>query len=220
MLTPEHRRTPTVHPAPIPFALAPAHLESTAASVPAPAPAHFPTVPSAPVTYNNQTYHHLNPSLAAQLAALPPIPTPVRGRGRGRGRGHGHVSNAVPSSSRTVIQSQVGLFITIYYIKEPFTKIDISGSCSTTDAFQSAHFCWATSEYTSWIIGNTSVPACTICCTTSNSTSFCSHFCCATSECTEQASWIIGNTPVSACTTCCTMSNATSFCSRAVYTLC
>jgi hypothetical protein len=103
MLTPERRRTPTVHPAPvarpapIPFALAPARLASSAAPA--------PSVPT-PVTFNNQTYHHLNPALAAQLAALPPIPIPVRGRGRGRGRGR--VSNGVPGPSRIPMQHQVG----------------------------------------------------------------------------------------------------------------
>jgi hypothetical protein len=105
MLTPEHRRTPTTHPAPIPFALAPVRLALSATPA--------PSVPSAPasVTFNNQTYHHLNPSLAAQLAALPPIPAPVRGRGRGRGRATNHVSNAAHGPSRIPIYPQVGNFL-------------------------------------------------------------------------------------------------------------
>jgi hypothetical protein len=103
MLTPEHRRTPIAHPAPVPFALAPARLASYATPA--------PSVPSAPVpvTFNNRTYHHLNPSLAAQLAALPPIPAPVRGRGRGRGTNS--ASNAVPGPSRISMQSQVSYFL-------------------------------------------------------------------------------------------------------------
>ena len=107
MLTPEHRRTPITHPVPVPFALAPARLASYATPA--------PSVPSAPipVTFNNQTYHHLNPSLAAQLAALPPIPAPVRGRGRGRGHGRGtnSASNPVPGPSRISMQSQVSHFL-------------------------------------------------------------------------------------------------------------
>jgi hypothetical protein len=48
MGSPEQRRTP---------------------ATPAPAPAPLPLP-----TYNRQTYHHLPPDLAAQLAALPPLP--------------------------------------------------------------------------------------------------------------------------------------------------
>jgi hypothetical protein len=133
MLTPEHRRTPIAHPAPVPFALAPARLASYATPAPsvpsAPVPVTFnapvpfalaparlasyatpaPSVPSAPVpvTFNNRTYHHLNPSLAVQLAALPPIPAPVRGRGRGCGRATNHASNAAPGPSRIPIYPQV-----------------------------------------------------------------------------------------------------------------
>jgi len=109
MLTPEHRRTPIAHPAAIPFALAPARLTSSAA--PAPSVPSASASASAPVTFNNQTYHHLTPSLAAQLAALPPMPTPVRGRGRGRGRATNPASNAAPGPSRISMQSQVSYFL-------------------------------------------------------------------------------------------------------------
>jgi hypothetical protein len=34
----------------------------------------IPTAPPGPVTFNGQTFHHLPSNLAAQLAALPPIP--------------------------------------------------------------------------------------------------------------------------------------------------
>src|ERR1700759_1589084 len=117
MLTPEHRRTPIAHPAPIPFALAPAHLTSSAT----PAPSVSSTSASAPVTFNNQTYHHLDPFLAAQLAALPPMPTPVRGRGRGRGRATNPPSNAAPGPSRISMQSQVSYFLFLK-INSAFTK--------------------------------------------------------------------------------------------------
>ena len=79
MLTPEHRRIPNSSAAapPIPFALAPARL-------PAPAPAT--------AAFNGHTYQHLDPALAAQLAALPPMPNPVH-----RGR---MAANAVAGPSR------------------------------------------------------------------------------------------------------------------------
>ena len=80
ILTPEHHRIPNPSAAapPIPFALAPARL-------PAPAPA--------PAVFNGRTYQHLDPALAAQLAALPPMPNPVHPRGR-------MAANAVAGPSR------------------------------------------------------------------------------------------------------------------------
>jgi hypothetical protein len=168
MLTPEHRRTPIAHPAPIPFALAPARLTSSAA--PAPSVPSASASASAPVTFNNQTYHHLNPSLAAQLAALPPMPTPVRGRGRGRGRATNPVSNAAPGPSRISMQSQVSYFLFLK-INSVFTKTQ---PYSIADAFHSTHFCFAAaSEYT-----DASASACALCCTADayHSTCFCYRF--------------------------------------------
>lgn len=74
MLTPEHRCVPQnpIPPA-IPFALAPARL--------APIPAAAEPAP-APVSFNGQVYRNLDPALAAQLAALPPMPAPHTRRRR------------------------------------------------------------------------------------------------------------------------------------------
>jgi hypothetical protein len=68
MLSPQHRRTPVIQPL------------NLLAAPPAPA--------LAPIAFEGHVYRNLPPALAAQLAALPPMPArPVRGRGRGRGRG-------------------------------------------------------------------------------------------------------------------------------------
>lgn len=65
MLSPEHQCIPNTNrdQIPIPFALSPAHLATTSRN-------------SIPVEYHGRTFTHLDPGLAAQAAALPPLPKP------------------------------------------------------------------------------------------------------------------------------------------------
>jgi hypothetical protein len=57
-----------------------AHLEErNQRIIGSPEQRRIPTAPPQPVVFNGQTYHHLPSNLAAQLAALPPIP-PMRVR--------------------------------------------------------------------------------------------------------------------------------------------
>lgn len=94
MHSPEHRRTPQSAAAAIPFALGPAHLTP-------------PTLAAA--TLNGQTYQNLNASLAAQVAALPPLRAP------GRRQNVNASASAGPSNAPQVCY---------YYSTENYTSSD------------------------------------------------------------------------------------------------
>ena len=81
MLSPQHRRSPNPQAIYVP----PLRFHYPNGIAPPVNPNHVdpfggPAPPVAPPTYNGQIYHHLPANLAAQMAALPPMPAPAQRR--------------------------------------------------------------------------------------------------------------------------------------------